>query len=135
MNPSFRPPPPISDAQRETMYVEYMKDPEANSVRVLSQRYNLSIKRVDAILRLKGLERAWRKVCWFCLFFLCDESKSISLYDLALTWLDSNFIYSSDLRFYLSHHTNLSLFRYNPAAVYRLAETDHTLNRFFLYRM
>ncbi|RXW17044.1 hypothetical protein EST38_g8818 [Candolleomyces aberdarensis] len=61
MNPSFRPPPPISDAQRETMYKEYMSDPQANSVRVLSQRYNLSLKRVDAILRLKGLERAWRK--------------------------------------------------------------------------
>ncbi|KAJ3510752.1 hypothetical protein NMY22_g15876 [Coprinellus aureogranulatus] len=61
MNPSFRPPPPISDAQRETMYREYVADPERNSVRVLSQRYNLSLKRVDAILRLKGMERVWKQ--------------------------------------------------------------------------
>jgi hypothetical protein len=62
MNPSFRPPPPISDSQREKMYREYVADPDYNSVRALSQRYNLSLKRVDAILRLKGMERAWKKV-------------------------------------------------------------------------
>ncbi|EAU92325.1 hypothetical protein CC1G_00544 [Coprinopsis cinerea okayama7 len=61
MNPSFRPPPPISDLQRETMYREYMSDPVKNNVRMLSQKYGLSIKRVDAILRLKGHERAWTK--------------------------------------------------------------------------
>ncbi|TFK26676.1 hypothetical protein FA15DRAFT_667149 [Coprinopsis marcescibilis] len=61
MNPSFRPPPPISDAQREVMYSMYMSDPEMYSVRALAQKYNLSIKRVDAILRLKGLERAYTK--------------------------------------------------------------------------
>lgn len=44
------------------MYVEFMKDPEANSVRVLSQKYHVSMKRVDAILRLKGMEAAWVKV-------------------------------------------------------------------------
>ncbi|KAF5323422.1 hypothetical protein D9611_005541 [Ephemerocybe angulata] len=69
MNPSFRPPPPISDSQREAMYREFMSDPEGNSVRVLSQRYNLSIKRVDAILRLKGMERDWRQVGSICVFF------------------------------------------------------------------
>lgn len=62
MNPSFRPPPPIANTQREAMYSEFMADPEKNNVRALSQRYGLSIKRVDAILRLKGLEKDWRKV-------------------------------------------------------------------------
>ncbi|KAI6112468.1 hypothetical protein EDD16DRAFT_1603229 [Pisolithus croceorrhizus] len=38
-----------------------MRDPETNSVRALSSRHNISIKRVDAILRLKGLEEAWKK--------------------------------------------------------------------------
>ncbi|TEB38771.1 hypothetical protein FA13DRAFT_1760958 [Coprinellus micaceus] len=61
MNPSFRPPPPISNSQRSRMYLEYTADPEYNSVRALSQRYNLSLKRVDAILRLKGMEEAWIK--------------------------------------------------------------------------
>ncbi len=40
-----------------------MANPEANSVRNLATRYHLSIKRVDAILRLKGLEESWIKVC------------------------------------------------------------------------
>ncbi|KAF9446126.1 hypothetical protein P691DRAFT_804711 [Macrolepiota fuliginosa MF-IS2] len=39
-----------------------MADPKKNSIRVLSQRYHLSLKRVDAILRLKGLEHSWYKV-------------------------------------------------------------------------
>ena len=40
-----------------------MANPKANSVRSLASRYHLSIKRVDAILRLKGLEENWIKVC------------------------------------------------------------------------
>ncbi|KAJ3575228.1 hypothetical protein NP233_g1224 [Leucocoprinus birnbaumii] len=59
MNPSFKPPPPLSDALRQQIYNEYMQDPVENSVRILSQRYSLSLKRIDAILRLKGLEHSW----------------------------------------------------------------------------
>ncbi|KAF8899223.1 eukaryotic mitochondrial regulator protein-domain-containing protein [Infundibulicybe gibba] len=73
MNPSFRPPAPISDAQRSRIYAEFMMDPETNSVRALSQRYHLSLKRVDAILRLKGLENAWIKI----FSFLYQEGKTI----------------------------------------------------------
>ena len=62
MNPSFLPPPPISDALRTKIYQEFMRDPKENSVRALSQTYHISLKRVDAILRLKGLENAWVKV-------------------------------------------------------------------------
>ena len=40
-----------------------MDNPTANSVRNLAGRYHLSIKRVDAILRLKGLEESWVQVC------------------------------------------------------------------------
>jgi hypothetical protein len=40
-----------------------MANPKANSIRNLASRYHLSIKRVDAILRLKGLEESWTKVC------------------------------------------------------------------------
>jgi hypothetical protein len=39
-----------------------MANPETNSVRNLASRFHLSIKRVDAILRLKGLEENWIKV-------------------------------------------------------------------------
>ncbi|KAE9409185.1 hypothetical protein BT96DRAFT_790409, partial [Gymnopus androsaceus JB14] len=59
LNPSFLPPPPISDAQRDEMYRLYMADPEKNSVRALSQRFHVSLSRVDAILRLKGMQSAW----------------------------------------------------------------------------
>ncbi|KAH9081767.1 hypothetical protein EDB83DRAFT_2334706 [Lactarius deliciosus] len=38
-----------------------MADPKTNSVRNLAGRYHLSMKRVDAILRLKGLEENWVK--------------------------------------------------------------------------
>ena len=47
-----------------------MINPETNSVRNLAGRYHLSIKRVDAILRLKGLEESWKKVCVPCLLSL-----------------------------------------------------------------
>lgn len=63
LNPSFKPPTPVSDALRNTLYKSFMANPNANSVRSLASRYHLSIKRVDAILRLKGLEESWIKVC------------------------------------------------------------------------
>ena len=63
LNPSFKPPTPVSNTLRNTLYQSFMANPEANSVRNLAGRYHLSIKRVDAILRLKGLEESWTKVC------------------------------------------------------------------------
>lgn len=39
-----------------------MTDPELNSIRRLATRHSISIKRVDAILRLKGMEESWKKV-------------------------------------------------------------------------
>ncbi|KAL1708277.1 eukaryotic mitochondrial regulator protein-domain-containing protein [Schizophyllum commune] len=56
MNPSFRPPPPISDAKKELMWTLFQQDPDANSQLNLSRKFGVSLKRVDAILRLKGLE-------------------------------------------------------------------------------
>jgi len=38
-----------------------MANPTVNDVRLLATRYGMSIKRVDAILRLKGLEAHWEK--------------------------------------------------------------------------
>ncbi|KAG7452187.1 uncharacterized protein BT62DRAFT_1071357 [Guyanagaster necrorhizus] len=61
MNRSFKPPPPLSDSHRSLIYGEYMRDPENNNVRALAQRHHLSLGRVDAILRLKGMEHAWVK--------------------------------------------------------------------------
>ncbi|KAF8913237.1 eukaryotic mitochondrial regulator protein-domain-containing protein [Gymnopilus junonius] len=61
MNPSFKPPPPISDYAKDVMFSKFIADPMINNPRKLSQRYGVSLKRVDAILRLKGMERHWTK--------------------------------------------------------------------------
>lgn len=39
-----------------------MSNPAVYTVRKLSERHSISLKRVDAILRLKGLEEHWKKV-------------------------------------------------------------------------
>ena len=64
-----------------------MLDPSANDVRALSEEYGISIKRIDAILRLKGLEANMEKVGLqsvspFTLSSVCrDELQTISLED------------------------------------------------------
>lgn len=62
MNPSFKPPPPLSDLQKDIIFQQFLADPLLHSPRRIAQRYHLSLKRVDAILRLKGLERHFTKV-------------------------------------------------------------------------
>lgn len=62
MNPSFSPPPPVSNALKTKIYLEHLFDPEKNNIRVLSARHSVSIKRVDAIIRLKRLEEQWQEV-------------------------------------------------------------------------
>jgi predicted xylose isomerase-like sugar epimerase len=51
-----------------------MLDPEVNNVRALAAQHGISIKRVDAILRLKGLEAAWKKVRICLSFLICTDS-------------------------------------------------------------
>jgi Eukaryotic mitochondrial regulator protein len=62
-----------------------MANPETNTVRSLASRFHISIKRVDAILRLKGLEESWIKVSRPCLAslakFWLDDVHKISLED------------------------------------------------------
>ncbi|KAF9566899.1 hypothetical protein CPC08DRAFT_703503 [Agrocybe pediades] len=61
MNPSFKPPPPISNTQKTWMFNKFFGDPLKHSPRKLAGSLNMSLKRVDAILRLKGLERQFQK--------------------------------------------------------------------------
>lgn len=61
MNTSFKPPAPISDKTKTHLYELYMRDPKRYNIRVLSETYGISIKRLDAILRLKGMEASWVK--------------------------------------------------------------------------
>ena len=62
MNPTFKPPPPISDNQREIIFRLYSLKPKLYNIRKLSKIFNISLKRVTAILRLKAHEKNWIKV-------------------------------------------------------------------------
>ena len=50
-----------------------MSDPAKYSVRTLAELHGLSIARVDAVLRLKGLEEEWRKVSLRSGFVWCRD--------------------------------------------------------------
>ncbi|KAG0042577.1 hypothetical protein BGZ83_000297 [Gryganskiella cystojenkinii] len=57
MNPLFKPSPPISNATKEEIYKLHMSDSSKHTPRQLGSKYSISIKRVEAILRLKHLEK------------------------------------------------------------------------------
>ncbi|EMD42290.1 hypothetical protein CERSUDRAFT_121039 [Gelatoporia subvermispora B] len=61
LNPSFKPPPPVSNQLRTMVWNEFISDPNTFNERLLAERYGMSIVRVRAILRLKGLEEHWQK--------------------------------------------------------------------------
>lgn len=74
MNTSFHPPPPTSSVVQEKLWDLYMADPLKYTVRELAQLSRLSIGRVEAILRLKGLEKDWVKVSFSSVPPLHDAS-------------------------------------------------------------
>ncbi|ORX43529.1 hypothetical protein DM01DRAFT_1387080 [Hesseltinella vesiculosa] len=56
-NPLFQPRPPLSDAKREELYQLYVSDPNTWSIRQLAVRFGYSLKRIEAILKLKVTEK------------------------------------------------------------------------------
>ncbi|KAJ2850358.1 hypothetical protein IWW36_001975 [Coemansia brasiliensis] len=56
LNPFFRPRPPVSDSIKEAIYSNYLKDPVKVTPRFLADKYGISIKRVEAIIKLKAIE-------------------------------------------------------------------------------
>ncbi|KAI8064642.1 eukaryotic mitochondrial regulator protein-domain-containing protein [Gongronella butleri] len=56
-NPQFQPRPPLSDARREEVYQLYLSDPETWTIRQLAVKYGYSLKRIEAILKLKQSEK------------------------------------------------------------------------------
>ncbi|KAG0307233.1 hypothetical protein BGZ98_000740 [Dissophora globulifera] len=57
MNPLFKPVPPMSNLAKEEIYKLHRSDSTKWTPRQLGMKYNISIKRVEAILRLKHLEK------------------------------------------------------------------------------
>jgi hypothetical protein len=76
-NPTFRPPPPLSDTLREMIYQEYFfpdkhsavpasqfaseEQPKTGNINQLSVKHGISKARIEAILRLKITEKEWEK--------------------------------------------------------------------------
>lgn len=60
LNPSFDPPPPLSQKNKRMIWNLHQTDPK-NSVRALSGKFGVSMERVQAVLRLQALEAEWRK--------------------------------------------------------------------------
>jgi len=56
VEPLLHTPTSLSDARRQQIFDQFILDPKMNNVRALAARHGISIKRVDAILRLKGLK-------------------------------------------------------------------------------
>ncbi|KAJ2386726.1 hypothetical protein GGI23_006429 [Coemansia sp. RSA 2559] len=56
LNPWFRVRTPLSDKLKEEIYREYLANPDRVTPRTLGDKYKLSIKRIEAILKLKAIE-------------------------------------------------------------------------------
>ncbi|KAJ1943169.1 hypothetical protein FBU59_002993 [Linderina macrospora] len=56
LNPMFRPSAPLPDTIKEQIYQDYRDNALANTPRVLGEKYQVSIKRIEAILKLKAIE-------------------------------------------------------------------------------
>ncbi|KAK9763838.1 hypothetical protein K7432_009154 [Basidiobolus ranarum] len=57
MNPLFKPSPPVSDFIKEEIFKTYSYEPLTWTPRKLATKYGLSLKRVEAIIKLKTHER------------------------------------------------------------------------------
>ncbi|OZJ05508.1 hypothetical protein BZG36_01917 [Bifiguratus adelaidae] len=61
LNPEFKPRAPVADTVKEQIYETYLSDPRKWTPRQLGTKYQLAIKRVEAILRLKAAEKRMEK--------------------------------------------------------------------------
>ncbi|KZT53782.1 hypothetical protein CALCODRAFT_474307 [Calocera cornea HHB12733] len=55
-NPSFQPPAPMSNNNRNELFRAWKKEPNEKTIRALSNKYGISIDRVNAIIKLKEHE-------------------------------------------------------------------------------
>lgn len=57
LNPQFYVQPPLTDYTREEIFREYKQNPNPLTIREISKKYAISMKRVEAVLRLKYHEK------------------------------------------------------------------------------
>ncbi|KAJ1667713.1 hypothetical protein IW140_001229 [Coemansia sp. RSA 1813] len=56
LNPWFRVRAPLADVVKEQIYKDYLANPTKVTPRILGDKYKVSIKRIEAILKLKAIE-------------------------------------------------------------------------------
>ncbi|KAJ2817717.1 hypothetical protein IWW50_006069, partial [Coemansia erecta] len=57
LNPYFQPRAPVSNEVKEALYKDYLADPVRSTPRLLAEKYRVSIKRAEAIIKLKAIEK------------------------------------------------------------------------------
>jgi hypothetical protein len=62
LNKSFKPPAPLSDHLKNMIWLMHDADRVNHNARHIAAEMGLSIPRVEAILKLKYLEKGWEKV-------------------------------------------------------------------------
>jgi hypothetical protein len=60
----FQPRPPLSDATKQEIYEAFVSDSENWTVRKLATKFGISLKRVEAILKLKSTEKEMEMNVW-----------------------------------------------------------------------
>ena len=64
MNPFFKPQPPLNNKIKEEIWLKFTQ--EEQTPRKIGTDYGISLKRVEAILKLKKMEKDMiKKVCYF----------------------------------------------------------------------
>lgn len=59
LNPTFKPPPPLSDALKTRIHSLNESDPHKYTPTKLSLDFKVSVDRIHALLRLKAIEKRW----------------------------------------------------------------------------
>ena len=60
-NPEFRPPPPLADSVKESLFATWRSDPVEWTLRKLSIKYGISMERSKAIIKLKSIQTELEK--------------------------------------------------------------------------
>jgi hypothetical protein len=66
LNKTFKPPTPLSDRLKDAIWLMHDTDRVNHTPRHIAAEVGLSIPRVEAILKLKYLEKDWKKVSRSC---------------------------------------------------------------------
>ncbi|PWN51342.1 hypothetical protein IE53DRAFT_386296 [Violaceomyces palustris] len=61
LNPAFNPPPPLRQSVKDEIWAQHTSNPARWTVRALSEKFNIGLVRMEAVLRLKALENEFKE--------------------------------------------------------------------------